>query len=177
MGRPFLVVVSGLPGTGKTTLSTVLAERIGAVALSRDMARQQIGARLALVDRVFTRMTGRHRRGLQEKAGHQLLMTAARELAADRPVIVEAVADRAIRRRLAALAAQHEVRLYSVEVVCSDSAEHSRRLRGRPGDWERVLARMSKSYEPEPAALVVDSHDTPGTMADQAARFISQPTS
>jgi predicted kinase len=172
--RALLVVVSGLPGTGKTTLSTVLAERIGAVALSRDMARQQIGARLAPVDRVFTRLTGRHRRGLQKKAERRLLMAAARELAAGHPVIVEAVADGAIRRRLAAVAAQHGAALYAVEVVCTDSAEHSRRLRGRPGNWERILARLSESYEPGPGALVVDSRDKPGTMADQAIHFISR---
>jgi predicted kinase len=169
-----LVVVSGLPATGKTTLSTILAERIGAVALSRDLARQQIVTRLPRVDRVFTRITGRHRRGLQERAGHRLLMAVAGELAAGKPVIVEAVADRAIRSQLAALAAQHQARLYSIEVVCTDATELSRRLHRRPGNWQRILARTSKSYEPQPQALVVDSSITPGAMADQAMQFINQ---
>lgn len=63
------------------------------------------------MDRVFTRVTGRHGRGLQEKAGRRLLMAVAHELAAGRPAVVEAVADRVIRRRLAAVAAQYHARL------------------------------------------------------------------
>jgi uncharacterized protein len=95
VNRSLLVVVSGLPGSGKTTLSAALSERIGAVALSRDLARQQASGRLAAMDRLFTRLTGRHRRGRQKQAGHRLQLAVAGELAAGRPVVVEAVADQA----------------------------------------------------------------------------------
>ena len=172
MNRPLLVVVSGLPGTGKSVLAAVLSERIGAVTLSRDLARQQTRTRLAAADRVFTRLSGRHRPGLQHQAGRRLQAAAARELAQGHHVVVEVVADPSIRHQLAALAAQHKAPLYSIEVVCSDSAEHARRLRARPGNWQRIVTRMSQTYQPAPGALVLDSRDTPGQMADRAAEFI-----
>jgi uncharacterized protein len=173
VNRPLLVVVSGLPGTGKSALAAALSERTGAITLSRDLARQQI-TRLAVVDRVFTRLSGRHRPGLQQQAGRRLQTAVARELAHGRAVIVEVVADPSIRHRLAALAAEHKVPLYSVEVVCSDAAELARRLRRRPGNWQKTVTRMSKTYQPAPGALVLDSRDTPGQMADQATEFIRQ---
>jgi predicted kinase len=151
-----------------------LSKRIEAIALSRDLARQQIGTPLAAVDRVIARLSGRHRRGLQQQAERQLQTAAARELAQGRPVVVEVVADPSIRARLAALAAAHQAPLYSIEVVCSDAAEHARRLRSRPGNWQRTVTRMSKTYQPAPGALVLDSRDTPGQMADQASEFICQ---
>jgi uncharacterized protein len=172
VNRPLLVVVSGLPGTGKSALAAALSERIGAITLSRDLARQQTGTRLAAADRVFTRLSGRHRRGLQQQAGRRLQTAVARELAQGRPVVVEVVADPSIRRRLAAMAAECHVPLYSIEVVCPDAAELARRLRCRPGNWQRIVTRMSKTYEPAPGALVLDSRDTPGQMADQATDFI-----
>jgi uncharacterized protein len=174
VSRPLLVVVSGLPGTGKSALAAALSERIGAIALSRDLARQQIATRLAAADRVFTRLSGRHRPGLQQQAGRRLLTAVAQQLAQGRPVVVEVVADPAIRHQLAALAAAHQAPLYSFEIVCSDAAELARRLRGRPGNWQRIVTRMSKTYQPAPGALVLDSRDTPAQMADQATRFIRQ---
>lgn len=177
MSRPLLAVVSGLPGTGKSALAAALSERIGAVTLSRDLARQQTGTRLAAADRIFTRLTGRHRRGLQRQAERWLQMEVARELAHGRPVVVEVVADPAIRHWLAALAAEHEAPLYPMEVICSDAAELARRLRGRPGNWQRILTRMSRTYQPAPGALVLDSRDSPGQMADQATEFIRRPGS
>jgi uncharacterized protein len=172
VSRPLLVVISGLPGAGKSALAAALGERTGAITLSRDLARQQAGTGLAVVDRVFTRLSGRHRPGLQQQAGRRLQTAVARELAHGRPVVVEVVADPSIRHRLAALAAEHKAPLYSIEVVCPDAAELARRLRGRPGNWQKTVTRMSKTYQPAPGALVLDSRVTPGQMADQATEFI-----
>jgi predicted kinase len=171
--RPLVILVSGLPGTGKTTLAAGLGQRIGAVTLSRDQARQEIENPLVLLYRCFTRLFGSYRRELQEEANRRLEMAVAEELVAGRPVVVEVVADRVIRHRVHELAAHHGVPVRSIEVTCSGTAQLARRLSGRPGDWTRIVARMSKSYEPWPTALVVDSCDTsPSEMVEQAVAFI-----
>jgi len=97
---PRVILISGLPGTGKSTLATLLGQRIGAVTLSRDQARQQVSGPLRALDRGFIRLSGRYRRGLQEQANRRLGKAVTDELAAGRPVVVELVADRVIRRRL-----------------------------------------------------------------------------
>jgi predicted kinase len=175
MSRAFLVVVSGLPGTGKSTLAIPLAERIEGVALSRDAARQQIGGRPMLTP-ASTRLRGRHRRGLQEEATQRLETLVAHQLDANRPVVVELVADRDTRHRLFALAARHGARVCSIEVVCSDAQELARRLGTRRGNWRRVVAQMSKSYEPARGALVVDSRNPREAMLGQAVAFIRRST-
>jgi uncharacterized protein len=172
--RPLLVVISGLPGTGKSALAAALSQRIGAISLSRDLARQQISTRLDAADHVFTRLFGRHRPGLQQQAGRRLQAAVARGLAQGRPVVVEVVADPGIRHRLAAQAAKYDAPVYPIEMVCSDGAELARRLRSRRGNWERIATRMSRAYRPAPGALVLDSRDTPAEMAGQAAEFIGR---
>ena len=119
-----------------------------------------------------TRFRGRHRRGLQEEATRRLEMLVARQLNGDRPVVVELVADREARHRRSALAAGHGAPVYSIEVICSDAAELARRLRTRRGNWGRVVAQMSKNYEPAPGALVIDSCSAPEEMVEQAVYFV-----
>lgn len=175
MSRSLLVVVSGLPASGKSTLAVALAQRIQAVALSRDAAREEIGGP-AMLSPASIRLRGSHRRGLQEKATQRLETMVAHELAADRPVVVELVADRDTRRRLGALAAKHGAPVYSIEVICSDPAELARRLRIRLGNWQGVVAEMSKTYEPAAGALVVDSRDAPAEMVNRAVAFVRRET-
>jgi hypothetical protein len=100
----------------------------------------------------------------------------AHELVVNRPIVVEVVADRDIRRRLDALGAKHGAPVYSIEVVCSDAAELARRLRTRRGNWQRIVARMSKSYQPSPGALVLDSCNTRDAMVKQAMDFVHRGT-
>jgi hypothetical protein len=69
-------------------------------------------------------------------------------------------------------AAKHLAPVYSIEVICSDAAEFASRLRTRPGSWQRVVARMSKSYEPAPGALDVDSRNHVEEMVEDAVEFV-----
>jgi predicted kinase len=118
-----LIVVCGLPATGKTTLSRVLARGLGAVHLRIDTIEQAIVRAGA--------------------AGHPLGpvgYTVAHALATDHlrqglDVIAECVNPVAASRDgWLGLATDLEVPFAEVEVVCSDPAEHRRRATDRTVD-------------------------------------------
>lgn len=90
--------------------------------------------------------------------------------------MVEVVADADLRGQLEALAEQHRARFVEVEMVCSDRDEHRRRVRSRPGHWERALGRTSRSYKPTPGALMPGSIDAPAELLETAADFVQRLT-
>ena len=137
---PLLLVFGGLPGTGKTTLSRLLAARLGAVYLRIDTIEQAM------------RAAGAERIG---PAGYAVARAvAAGNLRLGLPVVADGVNPvRDSRQAWRLVAGQESARLVDIQLVCSDAAEHRRRVEGRvadiPGhvlpDWEAVLRH---EYEP-----------------------------
>jgi predicted kinase len=173
-----VVLVSGLPATGKSTLAVRLAEHLSANRFSRDLAVQELDYRLAGLDRAISRMFGFRRRGLQERANErvEIVIVVGQHLGEGRSVVLDVVADADIRSRLEALALQHGAEFAQIEVVCSDLPQHRQRLRGRNRRWERIVERLSRSYEPPSQALLVDSVEAAEVMLDNAVRFIREQT-
>ncbi|MDT7840402.1 AAA family ATPase [Streptomyces justiciae] len=147
-----LIVVGGLPASGKTTLSRLLAARIGAVHLRIDTIEQAV---------VRSGLAAHPVGPVGYVVGYAL---AEEHLRQGLTVVAESVNPLAVTRdawRDAALRAGTEV--VEVEVRCSDRAEHRRRAATRPVDvpglplpgWEEIVGR---EYEPwERARVVVDT--------------------
>ena len=150
-----LVIVGGLPGTGKTTIATALARRTTTPYLRVDRIEQAIVEWSALT----------HPLGAVGYAVAQQL--AAEQLGLGLDVIVECVNPVAASRdSWVATAAEAEAHLIEVELVCADAAEHRRRVEQRSSDvaglvkptWLEVAER---EYEPwRRPHLVIDSAHT-----------------
>lgn len=155
MPTPVLVVMAGLPGSGKSHLATALGAVLGAPVVSVDpieaaMWRAGIGR---------DQPTGLAAYVVAEEV-------AAGVLALGQTVVVDAVNDvEPARAQWRGLAAARGVALRFIEVICSDPALHRRRLEGRRRGFDGFpeptwadVERRREGFEAWPdARLVIDS--------------------
>ena len=146
-----LIVLGGLPGTGKTTVARSLARALGAAYLRIDTIEQALVAsgELAAPPRAAGYV-----------AGYAL---ARDQLANGVDVVAECVNPLKLTRDAWRAAGS---RVLEVELVCSDPGEHRARVEGRSTDiaglrlptWREVVER---EYEPwDRDRLVVDTATT-----------------
>lgn len=148
-----LIVFSGLPGVGKTTLARALAQAEGALHLRVDSIEQAM------------RDGGGAGDGDIGPRGYLVAYAVARDnLALGRVVVADCVNPLALTREAwRAVAAATGAPLLEVEIICSDAAEHRRRVETRasdiPGldlpDWTATQARLYQPWDRAP--LVIDS--------------------
>ena len=144
-----LIVLSGLPGVGKTTIARELARTIGATHVridSIEQALRQAGIRV-------------------EGEGYRVAYAVAEDnLRLGRAVIADCVNPWPLtREEWRAVAARAGVRAIDVEILCSDPAEHRRRVERRAPDipghrlptWSEVEARDYRPWDAE--RLTIDT--------------------
>lgn len=147
---PVLIILSGLPGTGKSTLAQRLARETGAVYLRIDTIEQ------ALRDLCGIAVEGEGYRLAYRIARDNLL--AGHDVIADSCNPIELT-----RREWEAVATETGGRHLNVEVVCSDPAEHRRRVEGRASEvaglvlpsWDDVQRREYHPWDAD--RLVIDT--------------------
>jgi uncharacterized protein len=132
--QPLLVVIMGLPASGKTTLARALAGRMGLVHLSSDVLRKHLGGLRANVHRFDGFERGLYSRSMTRRTYAMLTRKAARWLRHGQSVVLDASfglpAERAAVRQLAR---RTGARL--VFVVCrADEGLIRLRLRARMSD-------------------------------------------
>ena len=154
-GSPVLVALTGLPGSGKTTVARELAAELGAVHVRVDVIETALETSGAV--------------SLEENPalGYRVAYFEAREhLRNGVSVVADTVNPIAITRDAwRGVATESGARLVEVEVVCSDATEHRRRVEARRADipghveptWDEVVAREFEPLELGPTALRVDT--------------------
>jgi predicted kinase len=133
-----LVVLAGLPASGKSSIARELAKRSGAVWLRVDSMDQAIWA------------SGTAPLDLRDWTYRAAQAVAADNLSLGRDVIADCVNDwQEARDGWNASARRSGAEIAWLEIVCSDPIEHRRRVETRRGDveglklpdWEAVAAR------------------------------------
>lgn len=144
-----LVVLSGLPGVGKTTIARELARAMSAVYVRIDSIEQVL------------RNAGWRVEGEGYSVAHAI---AEDNLRLGRSVIADCVNPWPLTRsEWRCVADRAGVRVVDVEIVCSDADEHKRRVESRGADieghrlpaWPDVLERDYRPWDGE--RIVIDT--------------------
>jgi predicted kinase len=144
-----LIVLSGLPGVGKTAIARALAATIGAVHVRIDSIEQTL------------RSAGCHVEGEGYALGQAV---AADNLRLGLTVIADSVNPWPVTRdEWRAVAERLGVRSVDIEVVCSDETAHRRRVESRAPDipghrlptWNDVIERDYRPWDRQ--RIVIDT--------------------
>jgi predicted kinase len=157
-----LIVLSGLPATGKTTIAKLLCRRLHATYLRIDTIEQAI---------VVSLRNPSDLGALGYVVAYEL---ASANLALGNTVVADAVNPLAvIRETWRELAGNAASEIVEIEIVCSDKVEHRRRVESREADipgytlptWDEVQRRKYETWASD--RLVIDSAQVSAEDASQ----------
>ncbi|MEU6641546.1 AAA family ATPase [Saccharomonospora sp. NPDC046836] len=177
-GRPRLVLVGGLPGTGKSTLAGLLADELGAVLLSSDRLRKELAGRSPDEDAASDYLTGIYSPEYSERTYAELLRRAEELLAEGETVVLDASWVRAADRARATAVATR-VRSDLLALRCTAPPElAAQRLRARHGAVSdadpRIAAAMSADIDPWPQAGEVSTTGAPQDTLARARKVLDE---
>ncbi|HEY1387626.1 MAG TPA: ATP-binding protein [Ktedonobacterales bacterium] len=140
-GKPLLIIVNGLPGTGKTTLAGRLAADLGLPTFSRD------GLYETLYDALDGSAAGTPPTSLGAAAYALLYEVAGAVLAAGQPVIVEGFFGRRDERRAELLRLQERHDFEPLEILCrADGQALMQRFLARMASGERHRGHLDREW-------------------------------
>ena len=182
---PAVVVMCGLPATGKSTVAGTLAGRVGAAYVSSDIIRKQLAGIDSRERAGEAFRAGLYAPEMTERTYEELRRRAGAHLDAGRAVVIDAMHGRASEREAArALAAERGVPCLFVELQL-DEAQARARITGRADDplrtsdaTEDVYASQRERFEPvgggEGASITLDASRSPGELAREIAEALGR---
>ena len=177
---PSLVVLCGLPGSGKSTVGATLAGRIGAAYLSSDVVRKELAgldprARAEDADRA-----GLYSPEMSGRTYAEMRRRADAHLAAGRPVVIDATHPRAVERAESLEVARGRGVPALIVELRLDDAEAYARIDGRADDplrtsdatraiYDAARGRFEPVQPAEGAHLILDASGGPAALALEIA--------
>lgn len=164
-----LITFGGLPGTGKTTLAKQLSRQISATYLRIDTLEQGLRSIADFPEKY-------------PALGYSLAYSLTREnLSLGQLVVTDSVNPIELTRKAwAKIALETGVQLIEIEIICSDSIEHRRRVETRASDipglrlptWEQVITR---EYDPwiTPHLIIDTAIQAPDSCLLQIKRYLA----
>lgn len=175
-GRVGLIMVGGLPGTGKTSLAGALADRLGCTVLSSDRIRKEL-AGLAPADRAGAPYgSGIYTPEWSRRTYREMVLRAASLLRMGETVVLDASWTSEADRELLAAAAEQEhahltpLRCEAPEAVCAERMRT--RPRGASDADAGIAAAMRADSAPWPGSAAVDTSGSLPRAVDQALAAI-----
>ena len=166
-----LLLVGGLPGSGKTTIAGMVADRLGAVVLATDRLRKELSGIAPLSRAARPYRSGLYDPNHTDRAYTELLRRAERLLGEGESVVLDASwTDRRWRDRAVQLAARVSARMNQIECWAPPNVRRDR-LERRPAglsDADPSIAdRMARDADPWPVAIRL-------TTTEPAARTLGE---
>ena len=162
-----LIIIGGLPGTGKTTIANALSGIIGVPAFSKDV----LEAAIVRTDIASTQEL--------KSVGYELLASLAiNELSHGRSVILDCIASSDRVRKFWSDLLDENTKY--IECICSNNELHKQRLKSRVRKikgwyeitWDDVL-NIQKTYQPfSEDRLILDSVDKKRENLNKAVHYI-----
>ena len=174
MGARILVLVTGLPGTGKSTMAEVAARALGAPVLGHDWAMSGLRP-FREMEQALEEMGLTGRRAV----GWSILWSLAREqLRLGSSVVLDGVARQPEVARAREVAEEERVGSLVLMTACEDAGVHRSRVEGRRRgipdwyelDWDHVAGARAAWEAPADVDLVLRATDA---MEDNANRVRS----
>lgn len=176
-GRVGLILVGGLPGTGKTSLAGALADRLGCSVLSSDRIRKELAGIAPTESAAAPYGTGIYTADWGRRTYHELAARAARLLQMGETVILDASWASKDDRNLLTSVAEYQhalltpLRCEASEALCAE------RIRTRPqgnSDADTAIATAMRAHaDPWPESIAIDTGHALQDAVDQALAVIS----
>jgi predicted kinase len=158
------VIITGLPGTGKTTLAKALSKATDWPHLNTDMIRDELGLR------------GQYDESTKARVYEELFHRLKHLLVKGEVVIDGTFYKRSLQERLAGVIADAGAEAVWVEATCSEDLIRERTSKKREyseADFE-VYLKIKADYHPLPSAFIVDTGNShPLELAESLLNAIS----
>ena len=158
-----LILIAGLPGTGKTTIAKAYAKKYGAVHFNSDQLRRELG------------LWGNYRPEDKARVYEELFAQTKAALSAGKTVVVDSTFYRAdLRKDFMELTESQGVGIKWILATAPSDILHQRVAAPRPDSeaGEMVLEKILSEFEPlEVPHLTVDTSTTSPEAAADAIQF------